>query len=482
MLNPPSSCHVISLRRRWRRGSVLRRLSPLHSTETGVALVEDGVDRLEEDITENVKGHVTTGLDAAVDHPVAGVGEAEIFLLDVEQRVANGEGDGGEVVGGSAGGEDVALLGLIVGRARDGLVDGFNGRVIHECKSCASIGNGGVARSGDGLAVDGSGGRIEHPETLAVVDRRVGDVLPRSGDDVLIDVSEGVEACTLVGVVCITVATEVGSEEFHVLRNVVLRDHVLDRGLDRLGSDGVDGTPSETEKAIGRVLLELGGEVVGKLDGLVFYGNASDVHGVCADCARSGRAVTVGDVPLAATCRLESGGLARVEDGVAFRSLRLDVAWEFGGPELESVSCGDLEHEGQATYPEISGASIKVKVEVRSRRSNGDLTQVLGVILHILCADFSSLAISGLFRDCLVGALPSYGQCQTQDVFAVALSLTGQRVGAGLGRVESILPHEVDVGFGTRGLIRRVGLESDPSEIAGHLDGNVDAAPVVYSS
>ena len=220
-----------------------------------------GVDALQEGVTQDIKGHVSAGLDAPVRHPVAGVGEAQIFLLYSELLLADREAHGWELVGGGVGWEDVALLLGVIFPAWDSVVDGFASGIVDESESRSRIGDGLVAVAGDGLAGHDGRGAIEHPETLGVVHGRV--VWFVAAGDVFVNVAEGVEGCALVRVVGVLDRAEVDGEELGLLGDVFLADHVLDWGLDTPGSDSVDGTEGETEKPVADALLELGGEGLG---------------------------------------------------------------------------------------------------------------------------------------------------------------------------------------------------------------------------
>ena len=69
-----------------------------------------GVDALQPGIAQDVKGQVSTGLDASVRHAVAGIGEAQVFFLHGELLSADGEAHDGEFVDGCVGWEEVSLL------------------------------------------------------------------------------------------------------------------------------------------------------------------------------------------------------------------------------------------------------------------------------------------------------------------------------------------------------------------------------------
>jgi hypothetical protein len=202
-------------------------------------LVEDGVDATEEDITEDVKVLLGAArLDASVDCTIAQVLESKVFWLNLEELVANSERHSGERGSRGVLGEYPALLlSALLGAWNRG-VDLLKRGIVDEGESGASVGDGGVSGSLDGLTIDGSTSRVKHPESLRVVDRRVRWCL--ATESVLVDVAEGVEAVArLVGKKC--------SEELGVRGNVLLSDHVL-HGCGHLRwLDCVDGAPSEAK-------------------------------------------------------------------------------------------------------------------------------------------------------------------------------------------------------------------------------------------
>lgn len=248
-----------------------------------------GIDALEEDVPQDVKGHVASALDAAVDEAALRGRKAQGLLLDRELLVADRERDRGQLVRRRRVREDVALLRGVVLGARDGGVDGLAGGVVDETERGARVGDGRVARASDAGAVDGGGGAVEHPEALRVVDRGVidlvlGDAGVREGGRV--DEAEGVEGFALVARVGgVAPGAQVRGEELHGLGDVGLRDHVLHGGLHGGGGDGVDAAKGEAEEAVAGVLLELRREGFGKLDALVLDGQTAKGHVVGTDGA-----------------------------------------------------------------------------------------------------------------------------------------------------------------------------------------------------
>lgn len=95
------------LRRRRRR--FVERRRPLRRTEALVALVEDGVDRAQEDVAQDVEALLAARLDAAVVGAVAEVLEGQLLRIDGEEGVADGDLDRGQRGEVGAGGEDPAL-------------------------------------------------------------------------------------------------------------------------------------------------------------------------------------------------------------------------------------------------------------------------------------------------------------------------------------------------------------------------------------
>jgi hypothetical protein len=54
------------------------------------------------------------------------------------------------------------------------------------------------------------------------------------------------------------------------------QDHVLNRRLGLRGLDGIDLAVRQTHQSITSVLLELGRDLVGRLDHLIFNGESAD--------------------------------------------------------------------------------------------------------------------------------------------------------------------------------------------------------------
>ena len=93
-----------------RRGCVLSLLNSLNSAELGVALVEYGVNALQEGISENIKGHGTSGLNATVHHTVTSIRKAQVLLLNSELSITNSKGDDWKLIRGCAGREGITLF------------------------------------------------------------------------------------------------------------------------------------------------------------------------------------------------------------------------------------------------------------------------------------------------------------------------------------------------------------------------------------
>lgn len=225
------------------------------------------VDALQKDIAQDIKSHASARLDTSVGHAVTCVCESQVLFLQGELLSADCEAHDGKLCDRGIGGVSVSLLRGIVFTAWDGGVDGFAGGVVDKSEGCSGISDGGVAGTFDLLAGYDCGGTVEHPEALRVVHGRVVGGLAAKG--VFIDVAEGVEGFAFVWIICVFDGAEVGGEELGCLWDVVLGDHVLDGSLHWGGSDRIDGSPGKAAESVTAVLLELGREGFGQLDGLV---------------------------------------------------------------------------------------------------------------------------------------------------------------------------------------------------------------------
>lgn len=215
-----------------------------------------GVDALQEHITQDVKGHTSTRLNASVSHAIAGISKTEILFLKGKLLSTNGEAHDREIVDTGVGRVDVSLLRRIVFAAWDRLVDGFAGGVVNQSEGCSGISDGGVAGTWNCRTGYDCRGAIEHPKALGIVHGRV--VRGLAGKGFFINVAEGVEGFALVWIVRVFDGAEIGCEELGSLGDVGLGDHVLNRSLYRGWSDSIDGAPGETEEAVASVLLKLG--------------------------------------------------------------------------------------------------------------------------------------------------------------------------------------------------------------------------------
>jgi hypothetical protein len=99
-----------------------------------------------------------------------------------------------------------------------------------------------------------------------------------------------------------------------VFLDVLLGDHVLNGSCDLLGLHSVDFAEGEAEQAIAGTLSELWREAAGEFYSLVLDSQSSEAYIVSADVARSGRAVTILDLPGAAGTLFVGRGFLRVEN------------------------------------------------------------------------------------------------------------------------------------------------------------------------
>lgn len=254
-----------------------------------------GVDALQKHITQDIKGHTSTRLNATVGHAISCVSKTEILFLQGELLCTDCEAHDRKLIDSGVGRVDVSLLRRIIFTAWNRLVDSFAGFVVNKSKGCSGISDGSVAGTCDRLAGYDCRGAVEHPKALRIVNGRVVRGLAAKG--LLIDIAEGVEGFAFVWIVRIFDGAEIGGEELGSLWDVVLGDHILNGSLHRVGSDSIDGSPGKTEESIATVLLELGRESLGQLDGLVLDDETAHIDDVRSHCARGRRIISVGNFP-----------------------------------------------------------------------------------------------------------------------------------------------------------------------------------------
>ena len=225
-------------------------------------------------------------------------------------------------------------MGRVVLGAINLLVVGVNDLVGGEEEGGASVSNGvGV------ITEVGGGGEL--PEALAGVDIGVENVgsIARDGTE---DVSSGL------------LVLEVSNEE----RGVEAAGDVVEPGLLLVGGDSVDGGEGKTEETVVGAGLELGGDLLGGLNGLSLNAQGTDGDNVSVDITGGRRTVTVADGPSLTRELLGGAGVAGGVDVVA------------------AGAAGGLVRED----PEIGRTGIEVKVEGLGGGTNVYLDEVLEVI------------------------------------------------------------------------------------------------------
>lgn len=257
------------------------RLGGKSKTRAALSLVEDSVNALEEDVTEDRHADTIVGLDTTVASAAAGRSKVDVTARDDESLAADSDVEVGKV---GAAREDVAALGAAVRRAGDLGIVGLDGGVGDEEEGGAGVSDGGAdAAGGGGGGADAVAAGGELPEALATVHGDVGD-----GAGVLGAVDEA----------------EVVAAGFALLQ-VDGEELLLESGLDSveeggllLRADGVDAAECETEETVVvGVLCELGRNLGGGLDCLRggCDGTNDDLVGV--DVSASARTVLVLDAP-----------------------------------------------------------------------------------------------------------------------------------------------------------------------------------------
>ena len=220
-------------------------INPLNGPETRVSLIENRINPLQPGIPQYIKVQAATALHPTIHEPIARIRERQILLVHGKLLVTDGEADNGKIRGGSVGREEVALLGFVIFATGNGGVDRLAQSVVNESEGGPGVRDGGVAGAGDRLASNNGRSALELPEALGAVDRGV--VRSLVTESRLVDVAESVEALAFVGIVGVLVSAQMGGEEFLILRNVLLEDHVLNRRLDTSRLDGVDRAKGQTQ-------------------------------------------------------------------------------------------------------------------------------------------------------------------------------------------------------------------------------------------
>lgn len=118
-------------------------------------------------------------------------------------------------------------------------------------------------------------------------------------------------------------------------------------------------------------------------------------------------------------------------------------------------------NQRKRAYPEIRGTSIEVQEDGLRRRTDGDLTEVHGVVLLILCGDVAGLTRSGILLGQNTTVLSLASKLMEETVSTSLLDLVHLKVWSRLGGLKSPLVEEVDITLQTRFLILAVGTDLD---------------------
>lgn len=116
--------------------------------------------------------------------------------------------------------------------------------------------------------------------------------------------------------------------------------------------------------------------------------------------------------------------------------------------------------DAEITYPKICRTSVKVQLQVLSRRANAHFSEVLRVILHIIRRDISRLIITSLLLQLVDHmSFPANGYVSVRP--AHLMDTACKEVGSFPGRVEAPFAEGMDVGFGAGAAVIGVGDELD---------------------
>lgn len=246
-------------------------------------LVEDGVDGLQEDITEDVEADAGVGLETSEALAAAG---RDWCVVDV--RAWNDEGLAAdlyvEVWQSGAAWEDVSTLGAAAGRTLNGAVVGLGGAGWNVKERSTSVSDGGAeAARGTVVATCGRAAGGELPEALGGVNWNVDDRASVLGG---VDVAEGVATCGAMLEVCGEQGLGKGAL------------HGVEEGGLCLGLDSVDAAESKAKKTVvGGVGHEGRGDRCCSFNSLRRGSYATDDNLVLEDIASRAGTVAVCDVP-----------------------------------------------------------------------------------------------------------------------------------------------------------------------------------------
>lgn len=231
-------------------------------------VVEDHELRLEEDIAEDGLSDAIVALETTE--------AASTLRCGCVVQVATGD-DGrvafdleSEVGKAGAAGEDVATVRLAVGGSGDLTVVGGDEVIGEEEEGSSGVGDGGDALGDRASGTNGVAAGGEAPESLGVVDSRVGDVSSvLAGVDVAEVVATGLALL------------QVGGEE----RGFEAGLGVGEEGLLLVRGDRVDGAEGQAQETIALILSEFRADGFGQFDGLAGDRCTADVDDVGVNVA-----------------------------------------------------------------------------------------------------------------------------------------------------------------------------------------------------
>ena len=201
----------------------------------------------------------------------------------------------GEIGQGSSAVEDIAaVIARISGAANRSIVGGDSG-VAGEEEGGSGVSDTRVSTLGAGLTVhrEGLGGVL--PETVAAVDRGVGNVSRVLGR---IGLSKIIGSISVLG--------EVGGEE----RRVQARLGVVKESRRLVRCHGVDAAECKTQKSVSGTRNEFGGDFLGKLNNLALDNSLSNGDSVSSNNSAGRGSIPVGNRPGLTTRSLVSRALA----------------------------------------------------------------------------------------------------------------------------------------------------------------------------
>jgi hypothetical protein len=139
-------------------------------------------------------------------------------------------------------------------------------------------------------------------------------------------------------------------------------------------------------------------------------------------------------------------------------ALSLGVLWKFSRPDPELLASVRLCQHEERDLPEVGRTGVKVQCEDLSGRTDGDLTEILRVVLLVCGRHLAFLTRGGILlhqRVLLDFGVSSdvAGELVVQNGLAKLFDNVGHEVRSIESRSEVVFSEQIDVGLETRALV-----------------------------